>query len=61
MTTPSQIIRLPSLMGLLDNIAIDATLQLGYRQLKMELDDLDGIYTDFEFSAAAFVGVEVHS
>ena len=45
--------------GLLDNIAIDATLQLGYRQLKMELDDLDGIYTDFEFSGA-FVGVEVH-
>ena len=45
--------------GLLDNIAIDATVQLGYRQLKMELDDLDGIYTDFEFSGA-FVGVEVH-
>ncbi|WP_166422770.1 TIGR04219 family outer membrane beta-barrel protein [Paraglaciecola sp. 20A4] len=45
--------------GLLDNLAIDATLQLGYRSLEMELDDLDGIYTDFEFSGA-FVGVEVH-
>jgi outer membrane protein len=45
--------------GLLDNIAIDATLQLGYRQLKMELDDLDGIYTDVEFSGA-FLGLEVH-
>ena len=45
--------------GLLDNLAIDATLQLGYRSLEMELDDLDGIYTDFEFSGA-FIGVEVH-
>ena len=45
--------------SLLDNIAIDMTFQLGYRSLTLDLDDLDGIYTDLEFSGA-FAGVEVH-
>jgi outer membrane protein len=45
--------------SLLDNIAIDMTFQLGYRAMTLDLDDLDGIYTDLEFSGV-FAGVEVH-
>jgi outer membrane protein len=45
--------------SLLDNLAIDMTLQVGYRSMNLELDDLDGIYSDLEFSGA-FAGVEVH-
>jgi outer membrane protein len=45
--------------SLLDNIAIDMTLQLGYRAFTLDLEDLDGIYTNLEFSGA-FAGVEVH-
>ncbi|MFT4993989.1 MAG: outer membrane protein [Paraglaciecola sp.] len=45
--------------SLMDNLAIDMTLQVGYRTMNLELDDLDGIYSDFEFSGA-FVGLEVH-
>lgn len=44
---------------LVDNIALDVTLQLGYRSVNLELDDLDNIYTDLEFSGV-FAGVEVH-
>lgn len=45
--------------SLLDNIAVDLTVQLGYRSLTLELDDLDNIYTDLEFKGV-FAGVEVH-
>jgi len=45
--------------SLLDNLAIDMTLQLGYRAMDVKLDDLDGFYSDMEFSGA-FAGVEVH-
>jgi outer membrane protein len=44
---------------LMDNLAIDMTLQVGYRSMNLELDDLDGIYSDLEFSGA-FAGLEVH-
>lgn len=42
-----------------DNLAVDMTAQLGYRSLEVELDDLDGIYSDLEFSGV-FAGLEVH-
>ena len=44
---------------LVDNIAVDVTLQLGYRSTALELDDLDDIYTDLDFEGV-FAGVEVH-
>lgn len=42
-----------------DNLAVDMSLQLGYRATVLELDDLDNIYSDLEFSGA-FAGIEVH-
>jgi len=44
---------------LVDNIAVDVNLMAGYRAVKLELEDLDDLYTNLEFSGA-FVGVEVH-
>jgi outer membrane protein len=45
--------------SLMDNLAIDATLQVGFRAITLEVDDLDNIYTDLEFKGA-FAGLEVH-
>jgi outer membrane protein len=45
--------------SVLDNVAVDMTLQLGYRAFTLELDDLDDIYSDLEFKGA-FAGLEVH-
>ena len=45
--------------SLMDNLAIDMTLQLGYRAMSLDLEDLDGIYSDLEFKGA-FAGLEVH-
>ncbi|MGB1198252.1 MAG: TIGR04219 family outer membrane beta-barrel protein [Thalassotalea sp.] len=44
---------------LVDNLAIDINLTAGYRELKLELDDLSDLYTDIEFSGY-FAGVVVH-
>lgn len=44
---------------LLDNLAIDLNLQLGYRDIQIELDDLDSAYTDLQFKGP-YLGVEVH-
>ncbi|GAA5143383.1 TIGR04219 family outer membrane beta-barrel protein [Thalassotalea piscium] len=44
---------------LVDNLAIDINLTLGYRALKLELDDLSDLYTDIEFNGI-FAGVVVH-
>ena len=44
---------------LVDNLAIDINVTLGYRELKLELDDLSDLYTDIEFSGY-FAGVVVH-
>ena len=41
------------------NLAIDLTLQLGYRAVTLELDDLDDIYSDLEFKGI-YAGLEVH-
>ncbi|MDN3653777.1 TIGR04219 family outer membrane beta-barrel protein [Thalassotalea ponticola] len=45
--------------AVIDNMVVDVDLQLGYRAVNMELDDLDGIYSDLKFDGA-FAGVEVH-
>ncbi|MFT6895763.1 MAG: outer membrane protein [Paraglaciecola sp.] len=45
--------------SLLDNMVMDTTLQLGFRAMKMELEDLDNLYSNLEFSGA-FAGIEVH-
>lgn len=45
--------------SLLDNLAIDMKLKLGYRQVDLQLDDVDNIYTDLSFKGV-FAGVEVH-
>lgn len=42
-----------------DNLAVDMTFQLGYRATNLELDDLDDIYSDLEFSGV-FAGLELH-
>jgi outer membrane protein len=45
--------------SLMENLAIDLTFQLGYRAVKVDLQDLDGIYSNLEFKGA-FAGLEVH-
>ncbi|MGL1957172.1 MAG: TIGR04219 family outer membrane beta-barrel protein [Colwellia sp.] len=45
--------------ALLDNIAVDFDINLGYRDVKLELDDLDGLYSDLTFNGV-FVGAVVH-
>jgi outer membrane protein len=44
---------------LIDNLVIDVNLTAGYRTVKLELEDLDNLYTDIEFEGA-FAGVVVH-
>jgi len=43
----------------IDNLAVDLTVQAGFRSVKLELDDIDDISTNLDFSGA-FVGLEVH-
>ncbi|WP_340681140.1 TIGR04219 family outer membrane beta-barrel protein [Paraglaciecola sp.] len=45
--------------SLMDNLAIDMTFQLGYRSVEVDLEDLDGIYSNLEFKGV-FAGLEVH-
>ena len=45
--------------AVLDNLAVDLDITLGYRTVKLELDDLDGFYSDLTFDGA-FAGVIVH-
>lgn len=44
---------------LVDNLAIDLNLTLGYRAVKLELDDIDDLYADIDFKGV-FVGVVLH-
>jgi len=44
---------------LVDNLAIDINLTLGYRTVKMELDDLDDLSSNLDFDGV-FVGAVVH-
>ena len=44
---------------LVDNAAVDIDVQLGYREMNLELEDLDDIYSDLKFSGV-FAGLEIH-
>ena len=44
---------------LLDNLAVDLDLTLGYRAVKLELDDIDDLYSDLTFNGV-FAGAIVH-
>ncbi|WP_057832882.1 TIGR04219 family outer membrane beta-barrel protein [Colwellia sp. TT2012] len=45
--------------SILDNIAVDFDVTLGYRTMKMELNDLDGFYSDLTYDGF-FAGAIVH-
>lgn len=45
--------------ALLDNLAVDLNLNVGYRVVKLELEDLDDLYTDLEFEGV-FAGATLH-
>lgn len=44
---------------LIDNLAVDLNLTLGYRAMELELDDLDDIYSDLKFSGI-YAGAVMH-
>jgi outer membrane protein len=44
---------------LIDNLAVDVNLTAGYKAVKLELEDLNDLYTDVEFTGV-FAGVVVH-
>jgi outer membrane protein len=43
----------------IDSLALNLNFQLGYRSMNIELDDLDSINTELDFSGV-FAGVEFH-
>lgn len=43
----------------LDNVAVDLDLTLGYRAVKLELNDIDNLYSDLTFEGV-FAGAIVH-
>ncbi len=43
----------------IESLAVDMTLQLGYRQARVDIEDLDGAYADLEYDGA-FAGLELH-
>lgn len=43
----------------IDNLAVDMTVQLGFRAVKLELQDLDDINSNLDFDGV-FVGLEAH-
>jgi len=45
--------------ALLDNLAVDFDITLGYRTMKMELNDLDNFYSDLTYDGF-FAGAVVH-
>lgn len=45
--------------ALLDNLAVDLELTAGYRAVKLELNDLDNLYSDLTFDGV-FAGAIVH-
>jgi outer membrane protein len=45
--------------SLLDNSALDMNVQLGYRSMSLDLNDVDNIYSNLTFKGV-FAGVEVH-
>lgn len=45
--------------AVLDNLAIDLDITLGYRSVKLELEDIDDLYADMSFDGA-YLGATVH-
>uniref|UniRef100_A0A486XL92 Outer membrane protein n=1 Tax=Rheinheimera sp. BAL341 TaxID=1708203 RepID=A0A486XL92_9GAMM len=45
--------------SLVDNLALDMRLKLGYRTVYLRLDDAEGVYTNIDFDGY-FAGVELH-
>ncbi|MCW8834472.1 MAG: TIGR04219 family outer membrane beta-barrel protein [Colwellia sp.] len=45
--------------AVLDNLAVDLDITLGYRGLKLELNDVDDLYSDITFEGV-FAGATVH-
>jgi outer membrane protein len=45
--------------AVLDNLAVDLDINAGYRASKLELDDIDNLYTDLTFEGF-FAGATVH-
>lgn len=43
----------------IDNMAVDVALRAGYRSIQLELDDLDDIDTNLDFSGP-FLGLQLH-
>ncbi|WP_286234657.1 TIGR04219 family outer membrane beta-barrel protein [Thalassotalea sediminis] len=43
----------------IDNLAVDVSFSLGYRAVKLELEDLNNLYSNLEFKGV-FAGVTVH-
>ena len=43
----------------IESIAIDMTVQVGYRNVTVDIEDLDDIYADMEFDGV-FAGLELH-
>ncbi len=44
---------------LIDNMVVDMNLNAGYRSVKLELEDLNDLYTNIEFDGV-FVGTTIH-
>jgi outer membrane protein len=45
--------------SLLDNLAVDLNIELGYKVFKMDIEDIDDIYADLEFKGI-FAGATIH-
>lgn len=45
--------------SVIDNLAVDVELQLGYRSVELDVEDIDDIYADLQIDGF-FAGVEVH-
>lgn len=43
----------------IESLAVDMTLQLGYRNVELDIEDLDDVYADMSYDGA-FFGLELH-
>ena len=43
----------------IESLAVDMTIQAGYRNVEVDLDDLDGAYADMSWDGP-FAGIEIH-
>ncbi|WP_404400300.1 TIGR04219 family outer membrane beta-barrel protein [Idiomarina seosinensis] len=44
---------------IIDNLAVDVSISAGYRSLRVDLDDVDGLFSDIDFNGP-FLSVDVH-